>query len=281
LRGGGGSLGIVTSMTIRLFPVSQVYAGNLYYPAQMAAEVFRRYRDWIADLPDELTSSVLVFNFPPFPEIPDFLRGQTFAIVRGCFCGPSSAGAELLSYWRDWQAPLLDDWKEIPFSAAATISSDPEDPIPALISGAWLRELSDPAIEAIVGYAEASVIPDLQGPKPLMFAEVRHAGGAISRVPAESAVYGNRDAQLVLDTVGVTPTPEIQQQLEAYTDRLKEEIRPALTGGVYMNFLEGEEAQQRIGDGLAPGGYEKLSRLKKQFDPGNLLRYSSHIAPEE
>jgi hypothetical protein len=280
LRGGGGSLGIVTSMTIHLFPVTQVYAGNLFYPAEMAGEVFRRYRNWLTDVPDELTSSVLVMNFPPFPELPPFLRGQTFAIVRGCYCGPTSEGEALLSYWREWHSPLVDDFKEIPFSEAATISSDPEDPLPALITGAWLRELSDNAIDAVVSYAEGTVIPDLKGPKPLMLAEVRHAGGAIKHVSAASAVYGNRDAELILNMVGVIPTPEAQQQLEAYTGKLKEALQPDLTGGVYMNFLEGLEAQQRLGDGLASGGYQRLARLKAQFDPHNLLRHSFNFTQD-
>lgn len=273
LRGGGGSLGIVTGLTIRLFPVTEVYAGNLYYPAHMAREVFRHYRAWIATAPDELTSSVLVMNFPPIPELPDFLRGQSFAIVRGCYAGDVADGESLLRHWRDWQPPLIDDFKTIPFSQAAVISNDPVDPMPGFNSGAWLRELSDEAIEAVVAYGLGT-----GGPSPLIFAEVRHAGGAIRRVDPATAVFGNRDAELVLSLVGVTPTPEAHQQLVAYTGQLKEALRPCLTGGVYMNFLEGVESQQRIRDGLVPGGYDQLSHVKAQTDPTNLFRYSFNVS---
>ena len=86
----------------------------------MAVEVFRHYRDWIKGAPDELTTSVLVMNFPPFPELPEFLRG--------CYCGPTNEGEALLDQWREWQPPLMDDFKEIPFSEAASISQDPVDP---------------------------------------------------------------------------------------------------------------------------------------------------------
>jgi hypothetical protein len=57
-------------------------------------------------------------------------------------------------------------------------------------------------------------------------------------------------------------------------------LRPSLTGGVYMNFLEGVESQQRIRDGLAAGGYDRLARLKAQVDPDNLLRYSFNVSPD-
>jgi FAD/FMN-containing dehydrogenase len=274
LRGGGGSLGIVTGLTIRLFPVTQVYAGNLFYPIDMAQDVFRHYRAWIADAPDELTSSVLVMNFPPIPDLPEFLRGQSFALVRGCYCGAIAEGKALLSHWRDWQPPLIDDFKTIPFSAAATISNDPIDPLPAFNSGAWLSDLSDEAIKAIVDYAAG-----MDGPSPLIFAEVRHAGGAIRKVARETAVYGNRDAELVLSLVGTAPTPEAHHHLVAYTGQLKEALRPSLTGGVYMNFLEGVESQRRIQDGLAAGGYDRLAQVKAKVDPENRLRYSFNVSP--
>lgn len=275
LRGGGGSLGIVTAMTIRLFPVTQVYAGNLFYPASMAEEVFRRYRAWIAAAPDELTTSILVMNFPPLPHLPEFLRGQSFVLVRGCYSGALDEGEELLRYWREWRQPLLDDFKAIPFSEAATISNDPVDPMPGFTSGVWLRELDDAAIASIVRTTLGE-----GGPPPFIFAEVRHAGGAIGRVAADSAVYGNRDAELLLLLVGVAPTPEAQQHLAATAEGLRAALRPFLTGGVYMNFLEGAESRQRIREGLAPGGYERLARLKAQVDPENLMRYSFNVAPE-
>lgn len=275
LRGGGGSLGVVTGLTIRLFPVTQVYAGNLYYPGAMAKEVFNHYRAWAAGAPDELTSSVLVMNFPPLPQLPDFLRGQTYAIVRGCYCGPVVEGQSLLSFWREWQPPVIDDFKTIPFSQAASISNDPVDPMPAFNSGAWLRELDEAAIDTIVDFAVG-----VNGPSPLVFAELRHAGGAIRQVKAESAVLGNRDGEFVLSLVGLAPTPQAHEGIVAYTGKLMDGLRPVLTGGVYMNFLEGVESQQRIRDGLAPGGYERLARLKGQVDPENLLRFSFNITPE-
>lgn len=274
LRGGGGSLAVITAMTVRLYPVSQVYAGNLYYPAALAGEVFRRYRDWIAAAPDELTSSVVIMNFPPIPQVPDFLRGKSFAIVRGCYCGSLSQGEALLRYWRDWQAPQIDDFKPISFRDAALISNDPSDPSPGFNTGAWLRELSDAVIDTILGYAMST-----GQPSPVVFAEVRHAGGAISRIDSSTAAFGNRDAELILSIVGMAPTEDALQQLVAYTDAFKAALRPGLTGGVYMNFIEGVESQQRLRDGLAPGGYERLAQLKTRFDPENMFRFGFNVMP--
>ncbi|MFO7684308.1 MAG: BBE domain-containing protein, partial [Chloroflexota bacterium] len=79
--------------------------------------------------------------------------------------------------------------------------------------------------------------------------------------------------------VSVAPDAQAHQRLVAYTEEMKEALRPSLTGGVYMNFLEGVESQRRIRDGLTAGGYERLAQLKARVDPENLLRYSFNVSP--
>ena len=88
--------GVVTDMEIALVPVTDVYAGNLYYPAEAAAEVVARWSAWVADAPAELTSAVVLTNEPPAPDLPEELRGRSFTIVRGCWCGPVDEGRALL-----------------------------------------------------------------------------------------------------------------------------------------------------------------------------------------
>ena len=58
LRGGGGNFGVVTALEFRLHPVARVYAGTSYFAIERAAETLARYREWIADAPDELSTAV-------------------------------------------------------------------------------------------------------------------------------------------------------------------------------------------------------------------------------
>jgi FAD/FMN-containing dehydrogenase len=101
LRGGGGSFGVITGMEVQLYPVTTIYGGNLFYPVEQAKAVYTRYREWIANAPEELTSSVLIMNFPPIPQVPELLRGQSFVIVRGAYAGRVEEGEALLKFWRD------------------------------------------------------------------------------------------------------------------------------------------------------------------------------------
>src|SRR5690606_6510973 len=240
LRGGGGSFGVVTGMEIRLYPVTTVYGGNLYYPAEMAKEVMTRFREWIKTTPEELTSSVVLMNYPPIPEVPDFLRGQSFVRVRGAYTGDMEVGEELMKYWREWKTPAFDMFGPLPLTRVAEISNDPQDPVGAFVTGVWLKDLSDEAIDTIIRYA--------LDPR-ITISEIRHVGdGAISRVDKHANAYGNRDASLVLELIAITPTQDMWLAADAYAREYKQALEGHLTGGVYINFLEGDERQARTKD---------------------------------
>lgn len=274
LRGGGGNFGVVTGLEIRLYPVTTVYGGNLYYPVESAGKAFALFRQWIADAPDELTAAFTLMNFPPFPEVPDVFRGRSFAILRGCYCGPVEQGEALLRPWREWQTPLVDDFKAMPFAEVARISNDPIDPIPALTSGAWLSHLDDEIIEGLVQH----VVPH-HGPPALLFSEIRHAGGAIAAVDPNTTAYSHREARYSLQMVAVVPTPESHANAGHHITQLRRALTPHLHGGVYLNFLEGEEARERTPQGFSAEAYARLQKLKARYDPHNMFGHSFAIPP--
>jgi FAD binding domain/Berberine and berberine like len=273
LRGGGGNFGVVTSLEFKLFPVSTVYGGNLYYPAEMAREVMARYRDWVATLPDEMTTSIVVMNYPSMPQLPPALSGKSFVIVRGCFTGPVELGEKLIEAWRSWRTPAIDEFKTMPFSQVASISNDPPNPMPVFMTGTWLSELADEAIDQIVRYGL-----EARAGLPLMFIEVRHAGGAIARLDASASAYSSREALFNLVSIGLSPSPEVYAGLKGHTDRLKLELSQYLTGSVYLNFLDGAEARRRTKQAYAPEVFRRLQDLKLKFDPQNVFRFSFDLA---
>src|SRR5215212_8792867 len=107
LRGGGGSFGIVTAIEFNLFPISQVYAGVLWFPVDRAAEILKAWRAWTEEMPDEMTSVGRILQFPPIPEIPEPVRGQSFVVVQTIFLGDEAAGSKLIEPLRAL-GPVMD-----------------------------------------------------------------------------------------------------------------------------------------------------------------------------
>ena len=245
--GGGGALGIVTSMEMDLFPVTEVYAGNLLYPAESAPEIVDAWARWVDHAPDELTSSVVFMNFPPLPEIPEPLRGQSFTIVRGCWSGDHAAGRELLDAWRLAHPPLVDVWSSMPFTDAASISNDPVDPMPASAGGGWMRR---PDRELAATIAALSFPTD--GPPPVVLTEIRHFGGAVSADSALSSM-GHRDREFLVNCVVPTAPADapgtIVQPAPALT-ALLDALGDAVEVDSYLNFSEG--AGRRRGNATDP-----------------------------
>ena len=264
LRGAGaGSLGIVTGMEIGLVEVGTVYAGNLLYPASMAHEVLARWRAWLPTVPDELTSAVTLMNFPPLSEVPEPVRGRSFVIVRGCFAGDLAEGERLLAHWRGWCAPELDLFGPLPFAEVATISNDPVDPMPGMSTGTWLDDLDAAAVDALVVGTFGT-----GGPPPLVLSELRHAGGAITRNDPDGATsFGNRDALISLQMVGVTPTPEARTAFTAHTGAIRGALGPCLTGGTYLNWLEGDEKRGALRAAVGDRVAARLRAVKVRLDP--------------
>lgn len=282
LCGGGGGFGVVTGAEIKLYPVSTVYAGNLFYPPHLAKEIYRRYIQWVKDMPDEMTCSIVSFNFPPLPELPPEMSGKSFVLVRGCYNGAVEEGEKLLDYWRSWQAPAIDDFKVRPFTEADVISMDPVDPMPALLSGEWLTDLTEGAADAIIRYTlpPEGLLPE-GGPPAFIFSEVRLAGGAVSRVDQDANAYSHREQKFIWYSVALPMDKRLGSQIKRQLSILREALAPWLTGKIYLNFVEGEEMRQRTRQGYSEKTFRRLQELKAKFDPDYRMISSCDFPPQK
>lgn len=271
--GGGGNFGVVTAIEVNLFPVATLYGGHLMYGGDLAGSALRFYRDWIQAVPNELTSSIAVMKFPNFPQVPDEMRGKVFVMMRAAYTGEATEGQQYIQQWLDWNPPIVNTFHTLPFAEIATISNDPVDPVASSYSNELLDSLSDDAIEIIVRTMTNPA-------SPLMVTELRHAGGAITRVPVNPSAIGNRDALLYMQMAGLAPTPEVQTAVEAAIQQYKQAMKPYLRGNVYLNFVKGHEASTRAKDAYSPEVYQRLVALKNQHDPELMFRFGYQLVTQ-
>ncbi len=266
LRGGGGNFGVVTALEIDLYPVATLYGGFMVYPGELAAEALRFYRAWVETAPDELTSSIQIMNFPELPFLPDAIRGKTQVIVRAAYVGDAADGARLIQSWIDWHAPQMTTFRAMPFSEVATISNDPKEPGAGYGANELLDALSDAAIEVIARRATDKA-------SPLAITELRHAGGAISRVAPDANAISNRDAQFYLQIGGPIFTPDAKPAVIAAIRQYRAELQPYVSGGIYFNFNGSGAANGRAQDAYGAEHYQRLLALKAKYDPQNMFRF--------
>lgn len=276
LKGGGaGTLGVVTSMEIELYPVDTVYAGNLLYPVEMAAEVVARWRDWVAGMDDRLTSSVVIMNFPPLEIVPEPVRGQSFVMIRGCWSGDLLDGEAMINGWRSWRAPMLDKFGPMPFSMADTISNDPVDPLPGITTTEWFDRIPDQAIDTLV---QATVPRPGHMPLVLM-TEIRHAGGAIRANAVHAANDRGRSGEFLLEMVGLALTADIGAALHAVFQSVRADLAPFVTGATYLNFTEGAERQERTASAYSAHHLRRIQAVKDAVDSADRFCHGFGVTP--
>ena len=275
LKGGGGNFGIVTSLEFRLYPLTTVYGGSVFYPVEKAREVLGLYARWSAGLPDEMTTAVAFMNVPPLPHLPEPLRGRSVVVVKGCYCGERPGdGEELLRPVREELGePIMDTFGELPVTAMDAISKDPVDPMGILQHSEMLSDLSPEAIDALVGAAGAG------SGSPLLMVEIRQLDGALARTPEHLNPMGSGDAKFSMNAIGATFTPEMAEGVKAHMARLAEATRPYQTGEIFVNFMEVDPAEDRVRAAYPPEDWERLVALKAEHDPKNLFRFNRNIPP--
>ena len=261
VRGGGGSVGVVTALEMRLYPVGELYAGDLFFPIARAAEVLNAWREWTATVPDEVTSIGHILRFPPLPEVPEPFRGHAFVIVEAAYLGDADAGAELTGPLRRL-GPELDTFARIPAPALDQLNMDPDQPVPGQGDGAFLTDLPAAAIDALL---------TLTGPDadtPLGTVEVRHLGGALARPAPGGGAQPSIDANYLMYAGGLTPTPDLAAVVRAQAQAVKDTLTPWHAGYDYYNFEESPTAASAV---LPPASYHRLQEIKAAHDPGQVI----------
>ena len=271
LRGGGGSFGAVTALEVRLFPLAEVYAGILWFPFERASEVLHGWAELTrGDLPDELTTVGRLLQLPPLPELPEPIRGKSFAIVEAIHCGDPAQADDLLAPLRGL-GPAMDTIKVISLPELGQLHMDPPQPVPVAGDGLMLESLPAEAVDELVRFA---------GPgsgSPLLSLEVRQLGGAFAHPRPEHAALASVDAGYALWAAGIAATPDLAGASEARLDLVKKALAPWTARHIVLNFADTRRDPATFWSGEA---YARLCRLKEAIVPGDLFRSNHPILPQ-
>ncbi len=269
MRGGGGSFGIVTALEFALYPVSEVYAGALFFPFDRAAEILGAWREWVDGTPDEVTSVGRLLQFPPIAEVPEHLRGQSFAIVEAAFVGSEEDGAALIRPLRELD-PVMDTFAVIPVEELRHLHMDPPGPVPGAGDGVSLEDLTAETLDALLAVA---------GPgsgSSLLTLELRQLGGAVARESADHGAVGTLDAGFALFAAGMAPTPEAAEATERQVGALKAALAPWASARGYFNFADVPADGKSF---YSAETYRGLQWVKAAYDPEELFRATHAIRP--
>jgi UDP-N-acetylenolpyruvoylglucosamine reductase len=271
VRGGGGNFGVVTSFLFKGHPVHTNYAGPMFWEIGDTVDVMRWYRTFIAKAPRELNGFFAFAAIPPGPPFPEHLHNKKMCAVVWCYTGPIKKGPAVFKPIRAFKTPALDMVGPIPHPAMNSMF----DPLyPSGLQWYWkadfVREITD---EAIALHAEHGA----RLPTVLSTMHMYPIDGAAGRVKNNATPWAYRDAKFATVIVGVDPSPANRDTITKWARDYWTALHPHSAGGAYVNFMM-EEGEDRIRATYGKN-YERLTKVKKKYDPRNLFRVNQNIKP--
>jgi hypothetical protein len=270
VRGGGGSFGVVTALELRALPITDLYAGSLWWPIERGDEVLHCWRE-LAErgLPDELTTSARYVRLPNLPEIPEPLRARPFVVVEAYHLGVPAAADELLAPLRALN-PENDTLDTIPIGTLSQASLDPAHPVPIVGDGMLLAELPSEAIDQLVQSAGAGI------DSALLSIEIRQLGGELSRARPGHGALASIDARYAIFAVGVAHTAELGRAVRSDLERLQAAVAPWTSPRMFLNFAETPRRPAAL---WSEHGHRRLCQIKRRIDPNDMIRSNHPVAP--
>jgi len=264
LRGGGGNFGVVTSFLFQAYPVSTVLGGLIVFPREAAGEVLRKYRDFMAKAPEDLTVYAGLICTPD---------GVPVTAVIPCWSGKDmKAGEKAIEPLKKLAEPMMVQVGEMPFPAMQSML---DGAFPSGTRNYWksafVKGLPDAAIDVLTEHGRGIEKSPMSG---LL---VEYYGGAGGRRKFDENAFAQREPDYC---IGFMPQWTEAAQDDAHIAWAKgawDAIQPHATGGYLLNYLsEGETDAVQAAFGK---NYDRLRKLKQKFDPSNFFSVNQNIQP--
>jgi hypothetical protein len=243
----------------------------LVFPAEVASDLLRVYRDFVRDAPDEVGSALAFICAPPEDFVPKEVQGHPVIGIVCCHAGPVEDGEAAYQPLRDF-GPAMDMLQPMPYVAVQTLL-DAANPKGLLNywTADFYDDLPDEALDVLASRATRPVSTMSQ-------VIVMPGGGAIARVAEDAMAFGERKARFNVHYLSMWADPAESETNIVYTRDLAGSMQPWSTGRAYLNFL-GDEGTGRVEAAFGPAKWQRLRELKKKWDPQNLFRLNQNIPP--
>ncbi len=275
IRGGGGNFGVVTSFEYRLHKAGPlVHLGLFFWGVDKGTEALRFSRDFIRTLPEGTVGFIGGLSAPPAPFVPEQHRLTPGYALLVLGLGSPEEHARVIEPVRGGVPPLFELVTPIPYTQLQKMF-DEANPwgILAYEKALYLDELSDDVIRVFTEH-----LPRKKS--PLSFVPIFVLDGAYRQVGEdETAFGGSRAARFAFNIAAICPAPELLEADRAWVRSFWQALRPyASSAGSYVNFMaEYEEDRVRAAYGAVK--YERLARIKADFDPDNVFHLNANVKP--
>lgn len=272
IRGGGGNFGVVSAFQFRLHEVGTIFGGPTFWSVEDAVEVLSAYREFLPGAARELNGFFAFHTVPPAPPFPEEIHMRKVCGIVWCYVGGEQDARRAM-------APLLDS---LPEPLMHGVQPMPHSVLQGMFDGLYpagdqwywradfVTEIPDEAVELHARFGSSP--PSMQSTMHMYPID-----GAAHDVGPNETAWSYRDANWGSVFAGVDADPSNVEAIRRWSIDYQEALHPYSAGGAYVNMMM-DEGEDRVRASYR-GNYERLTQVKRAYDPENLFRINQNIRP--
>jgi len=276
--GGGGHLGVVTSLTLSTHPAPRVTSFSLSWPFSAAAAVVKAWQVWAPQADPQLWSTLKLLAGAQHPDGPDLsvsgtwigpkaqLSAQLAPFLEAVGVTPSHQGSSTRSYLDAMMGyagcagiPLAQcktgQGGRLGRESSAATSQVPRIPLNSAGIAMLLAQVS--AASAVPGLKEGGVSMDA-------------LGGLVRTIAPSATAFPHRTALMTVQYTATFPNGADPAPFDDYVRGFRAALVPEWGDNAYVNYADAsldDPAASYFGENAA-----RLATVRGEYDPNGLFR---------
>lgn len=279
LRGGGGTIGVVTGFEFRLHEVGPlVYLGMFFWGLEHGAEVLRLGREVATALPRNAGCLLAAgLTAPPAPFVPARYRGiPGYALLVAGF-GSAPEHDRVIDPIREAAPPPLFEFvTPLPYLELQRILNEAAPwGIHAYEKSLYLQQLSDETIAVLTKHVPGKS-------SPMSFIPIFSLGGAFADTGEQDTAFGgSRATRFVVNVAALAPDAGLLATDRTWAHSVWRAMLPQAGTDGYVSVPDGVLTHGTAGASAShgPAKHQRLAQVKARYDPDNVFRMNAERGP--
>jgi len=263
LRGGGGNFGVATRLEFRLHPLQQVVGGHLVYRGAGVRDALRYYCDIVSRSPRDLSCQVSLGVDESLVPVLEILP---------CYTG-TEENPEELRILRSAPGLIEDGLRRHAFLDQQRVVDAAYGERRHYWKGHFVREIPDELLDELL----RRIVALGRSPGGIMIESLH---GASKDAEAPPGAVGFRQAAFNVSLMAVWTDPALDAEQIAWARESAAAVEPwSFNGGGYVNYMQADEPIERLRATFGMKTFDRLQKLKQQYDSRNILHRNQNIPP--
>jgi len=259
LRGGGGNFGVATAFEFQLHPMdTTVIAGDIVWSDKDVRRVLEFYGEKGDGMPDATNMNLTVMGTP---------EGERVVSIEVVWSGAHDKAEAALAPLRELGQPIADTIVPVKYADfQQRHDTTNRHGIHSYMKSSFINDMPSDLVDQIMELGRADA------PYRIFFMQ---AGGAVRQLGPSDTAFPHRAAHSNMMVIsqwegGVDPEANIAAVRSAWA-----RLEP-FTSGFYVNLMDDSDKKTMANYG---DNYDRLVKVKNQYDPTNLFRLNANIKP--